>query len=60
MVSLERKTEKWNSQCEDRQPMEQTSGLFCICKSGVACCQSQHVCHFWQMHLMFEGHCMGK
>ena len=27
--------EKQNSQCENRQPMEQTRGLFCTCDSGV-------------------------
>ena len=30
------KTEKHNSQLEHGQPMEQTSGLFCMCDSGVA------------------------
>ena len=33
--------EKGNSQLEHGQPMEQTRGLFCMCDSGVACCQSQ-------------------
>ena len=28
--------EKWNSQGEHGQPMEQTRGLFCTCDSGVA------------------------
>ena len=28
--------EKWNSQLEHGQPMEQTRGLFCMCNSGVA------------------------
>ena len=28
-------TEKWNSQCEHRQPMEQTSGLFVTCVSSI-------------------------
>ena len=28
-------------QCEHRQPVEQTRGLFCTCDSGVAYCQSQ-------------------
>ena len=32
---------KQNSQSEHRQPMEQTRGLFCMCDSGVAHCQSQ-------------------
>ena len=27
--------EKWNSQLEHRQLMEQTRGLFCTCDSGV-------------------------
>ena len=26
--------------------MEQTRGLFCMCDSGVARCQSQHQCQF--------------
>ena len=34
--------EKWNSQLEHRQQMEQTRGLFCTWDSGVAGCQSQH------------------
>ena len=42
MVLLGCKTEKPNSQCEHRQPMGQTRGLFCTCHSGVAHCQSQH------------------
>ena len=29
-------------------------GLFCMCDSGVARCQSQHQCHFWRMNLMLE------
>ena len=33
--------EKQNSQCEHGQSVEQTRGLFCMCNSGVACCQSQ-------------------
>ena len=33
--------EKRNSQLEHGQPMEQTSGLFFTCDSGVARCQSQ-------------------
>ena len=52
--------EKRNSQCEKGQPMEQRRGLFCMCDSGVAGCQSQHQCHFWRMNLMFESYCMGK
>ena len=45
--------EKRDSQLE--QPMEQTRGLFCTCNSGVAYCQSQHQCHFWQMDSMFRS-----
>ena len=56
MVLLECKTEKWNSQCEYGQPMEQTRGLFCMCDSGMARCKSQHQCHFWPMNLMFILH----
>ena len=41
--------EKRNSQLEHKQPMEQTRGLFCMCDSGVARCQSQHKYHFWRM-----------
>ena len=55
-VLLECKTEKWNSQCEHRQPMEQTRGLFRMCNSGVARCQ----CHFWRMNSMFEAYCTGS
>ena len=40
--------EKWNSQREHGQPMEQTRGLFCTCDSGVARCQLQHHCHIWR------------
>ena len=47
--------EKQNSQCEHRQPLEQTRSLFCTCDSGVAHCQSQHQCHFWQINSMFEN-----
>ena len=36
------------------QPMEETRGLYCMCDSGVACCQLQHFYHFWQMRLMFK------
>ena len=36
---------KLNSQLEHREPMEQTRGLFCMCDSGVARCQSQHQYH---------------
>ena len=39
---LECKAEKRKSQCEHGQPMEQIRGLFCMCNSGVARCQSQH------------------
>ena len=39
--------EKQNSQLEHGQPMEQTRGLFCMCDSGVAPCQSQQQYHFW-------------
>ena len=59
-VLLECKTENRNSQCEHRQPMEQTIGLFCMCDSGVARCQSQHKCHFWRINSTFEAHCTGK
>ena len=52
--------EKWNSQLEHRQPIEQTIGLLCMCDSGVAPCQSQHQYHFWQISSMFEAYCMGK
>ena len=31
-----------NSQLEHRQPMEQKRGLFCMCDSGVARCQSHN------------------
>ena len=30
--------------------MKQTRGLFCMCKSGVACCQPQQQCHFWPLN----------
>ena len=50
--------EKWNSQLEHGQPMEQTSGLCCTCDSGVAHCQSQHQYHFWRMSSMFESYCL--
>ena len=43
---LECKTEKRNSQCEHGQLKKQTRGLLCTCDSGVALCQSQHLCHF--------------
>ena len=52
--------EKQNSQLEHRQPKEQTRGLFCMCDSGVARCQSQHQCNIWQMISMFETICTGK
>ena len=52
--------EKRDGQLEHRQPMEQTRSLFCMCDLGVAHCQSQHQCHFWQMSSMFEEYCMGK
>ena len=52
--------EKWKSQLEHRQPVEQTRGLFCICDSGVVRCQSQQQRQIWRMNLMFEGNCMGK
>ena len=32
--------EKRNSQLEHGQPMKQARGLFCMCDSGVARCQS--------------------
>ena len=40
------KTEKRKSPCKHGQPMEQTRGLFCMCDSGVAHCQSHYQCHF--------------
>ena len=43
--------EKQNSQLEQRQPMEPIRGLFCMCDSGVARCQSQHQCNFWRINL---------
>ena len=43
--------EKWNSQLEHRQPMEQTRGLFCTWDSAVARCQSQHQYHLWRIVL---------
>ena len=52
--------EKRNSQLEHGQSMEQTRGLFCMCDSGVARCQSQHQYHFGRMSLMFEAYCMGQ
>ena len=47
--------EKWNSQLEHGQPMEQTRGLFCMCDSGVARCQSQH-----QYYFDVDACCTGK
>ena len=38
--------EKRKSQCEHRQPMEQTKSLFCMCDSGVT---------RWRMNLMFKA-----
>ena len=52
--------EKQNSQCEHGQPIEKTRGLFCTCDTGVACCHSQHQCHFWQMCSIFQAYCTGK
>ena len=52
--------EKRNSQLEQGQKMEQTRGLFCMCDSGVARCQSQHQYHVWGQSSMFEAYCMGK
>ena len=52
--------EKQNSKLEHGQPMKQTRGLFCMCDSGVARCQSQHQCHFWHVSLMFEAYYTGK
>ena len=52
--------EKRNSQLEHGQPMEQTRGLFCMCDSDEAHCQSQLQYHFWGMSLMFKAYCMGK
>ena len=46
--------EKRNSQLEHGQPMEQQRGLFCMCDSGVARCQSQHQYHFWRMSSTLE------
>ena len=35
--------------------------LFCMCNSGVACCQSQHQCHIWRMRTsMFEVNCTSQ
>ena len=31
--------EKQNSELEHGQPVEHGRGLFCMCDSGVACCQ---------------------
>ena len=50
---------KGNSLLEHVQPMEKTRGLFCLCDSGVADCQSQHQYHFWRMSSVFESYCMG-
>ena len=47
------------SQLEHGQPMEQTRGMFCMCDSGVAPCQSQHQFHFWRMSVMFGAYCKG-
>ena len=58
-VLSECKMEKRNSQCEHGQPLKQTSSMFCMCHSGVACCQSQHQCHFLRMS-SFEAYCIGK
>ena len=52
--------EKWNSHCEQGKPMDQTKDLFCMCELGVACCQSQHQCHFWRLNSMFEAYWTGK
>ena len=52
--------EKRNSQLEQGQSMEQTQGLFCMCDSGVARCQSQHQYHFWQMSSIFKANCTGE
>ena len=41
--------EKCNSELEQGEPMGQTTGLFCTCNSGAACCQSQHQNVFWRM-----------
>ena len=46
--------EKRNSQLEHGQPMEQTRGLFCMCDSGVARCQSEHQYLFWRMSLILH------
>ena len=40
-ILLECKTEMRNIQCEHGQPMDQARSWFCMCDSGVACCQSQ-------------------
>ena len=40
--------EKRNSQCEPGQPMAQTRGLFYMCDSDVARCQSQNQCQSLQ------------
>ena len=49
--------EKRNCQLEYGQPMEQTRGLFCMCDSGVARCQSEHQYHFWRMSSMIQAYC---
>ena len=42
--------EKQNSHLEHGQPMEHTRGLYCMCDSGVARCQTQHQYHFLPYH----------
>ena len=53
--SMSVKMERWNSQLEHGQPMEQTRGLFCMCDEDVARCQSQHRYHFWRMSSMVKA-----
>ena len=47
--------EKRNSQLEHGQPMEQTRGLFCMCDSGVARCQSQHLANEFDVLRVLHG-----
>ena len=50
--------EMLNSHCEHEHSMKQIRRLLCMCESGVACCQSQHQCHFWRLanyYKLFSG-----
>ena len=43
--------EKWNSQLEHGQPMEQTRGLFCTCDSGrLGVNYFENVINYLQLH----------